>query len=935
MAEVLPFPHSVHGASHFGDTPLHRSCSHSSLQLPNSEYYQGSTSNLKSGYSSIGYDNRPSTSLPSSAPSSPRLGQPQFSNEPSYTSTPSSSLSLDEDCSEEDEDINFPSYQGDSYQAPNQEDEPPNTPEECASQIVTPSEDLHDPVDAATVTKLGPSGSAGDDMDIKREPTRHVDYLSHNWKEEDIWSSWKHVVARRKVYGNSIRLENASWRTWAKCKYRLETVSPETLNWMKDHDVTWLYGPLQTHSFKTLGLGSIAAASGLSLSNSFAFKKPILKKRTPSELMLRRSLSSSTLIQQATDALRAQDSGRQLKDRSANREQALSDSLASLTPETGSTPSIVDDSSTSPSASTSGRQTPCTERHIHFNNKVEQCIAINGADHRRCYHGKAVYDDSDSDDEVLMMKRVPSTRKFSNPSTPRNSFSNEGKTIAMLPSTTLNYRGDTPDPIKQEEKQKDGVSNKKSRIPQCPSQETIKPSSSSSNFLLDDEDEELDMNWQPSAGRRDSVFLHHSQMSGPYDDEADDEQRHGLRRTPSGMFMPYDDEGDTMATGFLGKVIDTVNTAKDIAHVIWNVGWRGRGGGRRRGGGSSVQKVPLNGLFSDAVWHCNCAPRLPAQRFQTKNGGKNHGRWFYTCQQAQPKRCNFFLWDDEAKPREAAAVLNNSRTEPVQNPQTPTRPTYATSPYGLQTPYTDSIKDRQNLAPSLPNTPSKPSSALQQATNTQNTSTTLGTSDEEFYDWPTSDDEDVLQDIDQPSATHNMPPPETPRKALKTDSLATPGKRRFSEMTSGGENTWPTSSDGGDDVFVTPSTGSKMNGILMSGHVTPSTNDTPTPRRFKDMLQAGQDSGLTSEVLKTLLKHDVFVKSDTKAEIKAICDKHNLSTQGIMKGRDISRAMVNTKNEKISELQETIAVLQAERETSRAVIRHLRRDMELLKNQVT
>ena len=42
------------------------------------------------------------------------------------------------------------------------------------------------------------------------------------------------------------------------------------------------------------------------------------------------------------------------------------------------------------------------------------------------------------------------------------------------------------------------------------------------------------------------------------------------------MFMPYDehDDDDLMAAGLLGKVVDTVNTAKDIAHVIWNVGWR-------------------------------------------------------------------------------------------------------------------------------------------------------------------------------------------------------------------------------------------------------------------------------------------------------------------------------------------------------------------------
>lgn len=341
---------------------------------------------------------------------------------------------------------------------------------------------------------------------------------------------------------------------------------------MKDYDVTWLYGPLQTQTFKSLDLG---LASGLSRNNSLAWKKPILKKRSPSELVLQRSLSSSTLLQQATDALRAQGHGRGRRRRSVIRELAASDSLTSSTSDTASTASMEDSSSTFPSASTSGEQTPCTKRHIHFNNKVEQCIAINDTDHRRCYHGKAVYDDLDADDDVLMMKRVPSARKSSNPSTQRNSLSNEGKTIAMLPSTTLKYRGDTPEPVDQQEKQKDGISNGKSGIRRCPSQETIKPSNSSSNFLLDDADDELDTAWQPSRGRRDSIFLHRSQLNGTYDDEADDEQRDGLRRTPSGMFMPYDDENDATATGFFGKVIDGVNTAKDIAHVIWNVGWRG------------------------------------------------------------------------------------------------------------------------------------------------------------------------------------------------------------------------------------------------------------------------------------------------------------------------------------------------------------------------
>ena len=66
---------------------------------------------------------------------------------------------------------------------------------------------------------------------LEREPTRHADYLAHEWKLEDIWSSWRYVVARRKVYSNSVRLENASWRTWAKAKDNLRTVTPESLNW--------------------------------------------------------------------------------------------------------------------------------------------------------------------------------------------------------------------------------------------------------------------------------------------------------------------------------------------------------------------------------------------------------------------------------------------------------------------------------------------------------------------------------------------------------------------------------------------------------------------------------------------------------------------------------------------------------------------------------
>ncbi|KAL0080688.1 hypothetical protein J3Q64DRAFT_1624818, partial [Phycomyces blakesleeanus] len=79
-----------------------------------------------------------------------------------------------------------------------------------------------------------------------RSPEMCVDYLSYHFDEMDLAASWRVMTKQKKDIVNGLRLENASWRTWAKQKNKLKTVSPETLNWLKDSDVTWLYGPLHT-----------------------------------------------------------------------------------------------------------------------------------------------------------------------------------------------------------------------------------------------------------------------------------------------------------------------------------------------------------------------------------------------------------------------------------------------------------------------------------------------------------------------------------------------------------------------------------------------------------------------------------------------------------------------------------------------------------------
>jgi hypothetical protein len=70
-----------------------------------------------------------------------------------------------------------------------------------------------------------------DDSSVSTLPRGQVDYLSHDWQEEDVWRSWRKMTRQKYEITNGLRLENASWRTWWKQRNKLKTVTPETLNW--------------------------------------------------------------------------------------------------------------------------------------------------------------------------------------------------------------------------------------------------------------------------------------------------------------------------------------------------------------------------------------------------------------------------------------------------------------------------------------------------------------------------------------------------------------------------------------------------------------------------------------------------------------------------------------------------------------------------------
>ena len=230
MTEVLSIPRE----GSLSSMPVRRNKSQPSLFLNTQVYGRSNVPSVN--YFPVQnhqtYRTERSSSISSSAPPSPRLPGQDLSSEPSYASTPVSSASLqDHYFSKHDEDeIQFPLYEDESQD----QEGSITTPDANRSLESTPASSQSGDGDecGTLVGELSRLQSACDDTAVENQPSWHVDYLSHSWKEEDIWASWRHIVAKRRVLDNSERLENASWRTWAKTMNKLDTISPEALNWL-------------------------------------------------------------------------------------------------------------------------------------------------------------------------------------------------------------------------------------------------------------------------------------------------------------------------------------------------------------------------------------------------------------------------------------------------------------------------------------------------------------------------------------------------------------------------------------------------------------------------------------------------------------------------------------------------------------------------------
>ena len=299
--------------------------------------------------------------------------------------------------------------------------------------------------------------------------------------------------------------------------------------------------------------------------------------------MLQRSLSSSSLVKQAAAAVQAQrNGGAKVQPRPTPRLRRCASDFDGISTYTGST-ATANISSTLPSSTSSGAISPdiSGRKRIRFDKNVEQCIAVDfkegGFEDEANPQWLRACSDEESDDELPIIKTKPRKRAARSDSS-RTSFSSEGKGIAKLPSTTIKFH--------HEELHCRGhlaLQFKPLRSPALsppPSQETLKPSKESVQFYSNDtghEEGEWLTSRSATSDRKDGSSRPRTETAllteGPEDSGV---KVQGMHRSSNSVSVPFEEGEDDnmMPAGVLGRIVDTVNTARDICYVLYNVGWR-------------------------------------------------------------------------------------------------------------------------------------------------------------------------------------------------------------------------------------------------------------------------------------------------------------------------------------------------------------------------
>ena len=248
-------------------------------------------------------------------------------------------------------------------------------------------------------------------------------------------------------------------------------------------------------------------------------------------------------------------------------------------------------------------------------------------------------------------------------------------------------------------------------------------------------------------------------------------------------------------------------------------------------------------------------------------------------------------------------MANNTRTEPSHTaPKTPAKRAVSPPP-----PYTTGLSTGE---------PSRKRGRT--STIDSDDEHGLGANDEAFNDEP----------------NHVVTQVETPRKAARTSELTTPSTRRVLPWNMGKTNV------SNEHGLQTPQTGRTAradpftSSRLGNSHLTPTRStdavqqtatpssspfETPTPNRFKDV--GGDD--LVHDVLALLQDANVRLSSTAEVDLRTTLSRHTKASEGLRRGRDVTRATIKARDAKIAELSYRVTTLEAELEAERAMVKHL------------
>ncbi|KAI9053811.1 hypothetical protein LZ554_002759 [Drepanopeziza brunnea f. sp. 'monogermtubi'] len=292
------------------------------------------------------------------------------------TTSVQTSFTLNWNSGKKDTSIDFPSYDDDD-----DDDDDDNDDDdihhglglaglEHATPIV---EDYPISGDAGTIETVKPdatvtdaSGASSmpecrDSSSISLQPFGNVNYLLHQWREEDVSASWRHLVTKSRTWAEAekkldhaswkrhnavARLENASWRTWSKLRFGCKTVSPQTINWSKNCDDTCLLGPFFPGTITTTSSPSVSHQSPdirtpKSKSNPCAASPtPILKKPSMAEILCRGSLPTFTANQAVVQGRSLSDASPLSYHQTSSQHVEFSSPIPTLAPRSTRTKSV-------------------------------------------------------------------------------------------------------------------------------------------------------------------------------------------------------------------------------------------------------------------------------------------------------------------------------------------------------------------------------------------------------------------------------------------------------------------------------------------------------------------------------------------------------------------------------------------------------------------